>query len=379
MPKLLHITKRYPPYIGGIETVCFDMANALKDRYDQMVLAFNDKDETIDEIYNGVRVVRASVFKVVASQPLSKDYGKLLDDAFRNFKPDIIHFDYPNPYAAAFLLKAMKKYKFKGKFLLFWHMDIVKQKLLRSLFIPQTKALLKRADLVIATSPNYLKDTSFLPKYKGRVAVLPLKVGDDRLEFTSSQSELSNQIKEKYKGKKIIFFFGRHVKYKGLRYLIESNKYLNQDEVEILIAGKGKLTNELKEEAAPYKNIEFVGVIKDEEINAYLDACYLFAFPSITRNEAFGISLAEALYFGKPALTFTIKGSGVNYVNINDETGLEAPNEDVKSYADNINRLLHDEALYKKLSIGAKERALTLFSKEHFVKTLNEIFDKLDS
>ena len=127
-------------------------------------------------------------------------------------------------------------------------MDIVKQKLLRSLFIPQTKALLKRADLVIATSPNYLKDTSFLPKYKGRVAVLPLKVGDDRLEFTSSQKELSNQIKEKYKGKKIIFFFGRHVKYKGLRYLIESNKYLNQDEVEILIAGKGKLTNELKEE-----------------------------------------------------------------------------------------------------------------------------------
>ena len=105
----------------------------------------------------------------------------------------------------------------------------------------------------------------------------------------------------------------------------------------------------------------------------------MFAFPSITRNEAFGISLAEALYFGKPALTFTIKGSGVNYVNINNETGLEAPNEDVKSYADNINRLLHDEALYKKLSIGAKERALTLFSKEHFVKTLNEIFDKLDS
>ena len=96
-------------------------------------------------------------------------------------------------------------------------------------------------------------------------------------------------------------------------------------------------------------------------------------------GEAFGISLAEALYFGKPALTFTIKGSGVNYVNINNETGLEAPNEDVKSYADNINKLLHDEALYKKLSEGAKERALTLFSKEHFVKTLDDIFVELNS
>lgn len=378
MLNVLHITKRFPPYIGGIETVCFDMCKALENRYNQMVLCFNDKDETVKEKYCDISVVRAGVFKVVASQPLSKDYGKLLDDAFKNFKPDIIHFDYPNPYAAFFLLKVMKKYNFKGKFILFWHMDIVKQKILRSFFVPQTKELLSRADLVIATSPNYLKDTSFLPKYKGRVAILPLRVGDNRLEFTSYQKELSKNIKDKYKGKKIIFFFGRHVKYKGLTYLIEADKYLNQDEVEIVIAGKGKLTKDLKKQASCFRNIDFVGVLKEEDINAYLDACDIFAFPSITRNEAFGISLAEALYFGKPAATFTIKGSGVNFVNINNETGLEAPNEDVSNYANNLNILLHDKTTYERLSKGAKERADSIFSKSNFEKTLNDIFDSIE-
>ena len=42
----------------------------------------------------------------------------------------------------------------------------------------------------------------------------------------------------------------------------------------------------------------------------------IFCFPSITRNEAFGIALAEAMYCGKPAVTFTIEGSGVNFVSL---------------------------------------------------------------
>ena len=371
MEKILHITKRYPPYIGGIETVCRDMAIALKGHYEQLVLAFNDKNETVKEEVDGVPVVRAGVQRIIASQPLSKDYKKCVYEALRDFKPDIIHFDYPNPYAAFFLLKAMKKFRFKGKFYLFWHMDIIKQKILRVFFAPQTKKLIKRADRIICTSPNYLVGTSYLPKVKDKdVRVIPLCVGKERLEVSAEQKDAAKAIKKKYEGKKIIFFFGRHVPYKGLEYLIEANNSIDQEKAQFLIAGSGPLTEELKQKASAMKNVEFIGRLPDKDINAYLLACDIFAFPSITRNEAFGISLAEALSFGRPAVTFTVPGSGVNFVSVDGETGLEAPNCDSKALAKNIMLLIEDDDLYRKLSEGAKQRADRLFMPKQFNKNI---------
>lgn len=378
--KILHVTKRFPPYIGGIETVCENIADALdEEKYEQLVLCFNDKNETIRETRKNYKIIRASVYKVIASQPLSKDYGKLMKEAIGEFKPDVIHFDYPNPYAAHYLIKYMKKFKFAGKFQLFWHMDIIKQKIIEPLFKPQIKKLIKLADQIIVTSPNYLENTSYLPKYKDKlnIKILPLRVGDSRLTLSNEAKSLAEKIKKDNEGKVVIYFFGRHVKYKGLTYLIEANQYLDKDKVEIYLCGTGPLTEQLKEQAKEYKNIHFLGRQSDDEINAYLMACDIFAFPSITRNEAFGISLAEGLYFGKPAITFTIPGSGVNFVSIKDETGLEAPNQDAKALADNINRLVNDEKLREELSNNAKKRALELFTKESFDKNVKQIYKEI--
>ncbi len=357
---------------------CHDVAASIKEglpTYNQLVLAYNDKSNTIDELYEDIHVIRAGVQKVVASQPLSKEYGKLMDKCFKEFKPDIIHFDYPNPYAAFYLLKAMKKYHYEGKFILFWHCDIIKQKIIRKFFDGQTKKLVELADTVIVTSPNYLQNTSFLPKYPDKhYEVLPLRVGDARLIVTEEEKKKAQEIRQSYPNKKLGFFFGRHVPYKGLKYLIEADKKLDQDKIRLLIAGKGPLTEELKEQAKGLNNISWLGRLSDEDINSYLLACDFFAFPSITRNEAYGISLAEALYFGKPAVTFMIPGSGVNWVNLDGVTGLEAPNCDTDALASNIKKLTEDDALYKKLSAGALERANAYFTKDVYSKKVVEIF-----
>lgn len=180
-------------------------------------------------------------------------------------------------------------------------------------------------------------------------------------------------------GEKICFFFGRHVEYKGLTYLIESDRYLDRDKVQIIIAGEGPLTEELKKQASEFDNIEFVGRLSDDDINSYLMACDIFTFPSITRNEAFGISLAEAMYFGKPCCTFTIPGSGVNWVSINGKTGLEAPNGDAKKYAENIMLLIYDAELYKRLCEAAHNRSRLLFSNSCFKKKTQRLYNSIRS
>jgi len=358
-----------------MESFCQDIVSALETtgEYEQRVFCFNDKKTTIEEKENGVTVLRIGIQKIVFSQPIAKSYGKYLKRTIAEFQPDIIHFMYPNPFAAHFLLEA----HYKGLLHLDWICDIVKQKKLKVLFKSQNRRLLKRADYVSSITPTYFENTDYLPKYKGSKGFIACRISDNRTTITDEQKKEAEKIKEKYGKKKIVFFFGRHTEYKGLRYLIDADQYLDQENIQIVIAGQGELTQKLKKQAEGYHNIEFVGRLSDNDINSYLIACNIFAFPSITRNEAFGISLAEAMYFGKPACTFTIPGSGVNWVCLNGKTGLEAPNKDVKKYAQNIMRLALDQDLYRTLSQGAVERCNLLFTKDVFDKKVISVYKEI--
>lgn len=375
MIKVLHISKYYPPFKGGIEAVAYNVVSALKKdgNYQQYVFCFNEEKDTKKDTIDGVPVFRVGSQKKISSQAINIKYGTYLVKIFDEFKPDIIHFHYPNPFACHFLLKLLKKKKFKGKLIVHYHCDIIKQRMLKRFFIKQTKDLLDRADVILATSPAYLKDTDFLPNYKEKVKVLPLCIGNERTHITDEQKNKAKEIRNLYVQKKIVFFFGRHTEYKGLQYLIDSDQYLDQNKVQIVIAGKGELTEGLKEKSKKYSNIVFVGRLSEDDINSYLMACDIFAFPSITRNEAFGISLAEAMYFGKPACTFTIPGSGVNWVCRNNEEGLEAPNRDVKAYARNVTKLINDNKIYNMLSDNARIRS-TLFIQSCFSSNILNIY-----
>ena len=117
--------------------------------------------------------------------------------------------------------------------------------------------------------------------------------------------------------------------------------------------------------------------IKRVDCRRAKDRQSIFAFPSITRNEAFGVVLAESMYCGCPSVTFTIKGSGVNWVSVNGETGIEVENSDYKAYAAALDRLLTDSALREKLSKNAVQRVKELFSKEIVEKAYREIYNRL--
>jgi rhamnosyl/mannosyltransferase len=81
----------------------------------------------------------------------------------------------------------------------------------------------------------------------------------------------------------------------------------------------------------------------------------IICFPSVTRNEAFGLTLAEGMYYEKHAVTFTIPGSGVNYVNLDGVTGIECPNCDSKAYAVALKKLATNSKLRKKYGNAARE------------------------
>lgn len=156
MKKILHVSKYYYPFSGGTEQIARDCVTSLKGSYEQKVIAFNTGKDDVRDTVDGIEVIRCGCFMKVASQSLSLSYKKTLHDTISSFSPDIIIFHYPNPFVASLLLPELKKDR-DIKLVVYWHLDITKQKVLGKFFAPQNRKLLSRADKVIATSPNYVE------------------------------------------------------------------------------------------------------------------------------------------------------------------------------------------------------------------------------
>lgn len=373
MKKVLHISKYYYPFRGGTEQIAQDCVKALKGECEQKVICFNhEKGNKIDEV-DGIEIIRCGCFAKVASQSLSFSYYNLLKDTFNRFNPDIVIFHYPNPFTAEILLKLIPS---KCKLILYWHLDIIKQKILRKLFKKQNKKLLSRAEKVIATSPNYIYGSLWLKSFENKCVVVPNCINENRLKVTEESNNIAERIKEENKNKTICVAVGRHTEYKGIKYLIRASKLLD-DTFQIYIIGKGELTDSLKEEARGDEKIHFLGTISDDELKGYYTAMDIYCFPSITKNEAFGLSLAEAMYYGKPAITFSIPGSGVNYVCLKDENGIEVENKNVEKYAEAMMYLSKNKELRMKYGKSGKTRVEEKFLFSSFKERIEDIIKSI--
>jgi len=367
--KILHIPNYYPPHIGGIEDVCHSIVAALPE-FENQVICFNDKKQTVKEMYEGIQVIRCGVWDKLFSQSVSFSFYKELKQVFKTFKPDIVHFHTPNPLSSVYLLLSLPR---KTKLIVHWHSDIIEQDFLYLFYRPIESLLLKRADKIIITTPTYLSGSKPLQTQCNKIMIVPNTVNEAKLQKQDEDGKAIAEIKQLYGGKKIIFTFGRHIPYKGLKYLIEAAPLISRDAV-IVIAGKGPLSDSLKESAKRFSNIYFIGRLEENILRQYLYAADIFAFPSATRNEAFGIALAEAMYCGLPAVTFTIPFSGVNWVCPNEETGLESENGNVQALAGAINRLLTADDLRKKLGENASQRVKANFTTDAIREHLGELY-----
>jgi glycosyltransferase involved in cell wall biosynthesis len=320
-----------------------------------------------------VGVIRCGVMKKLFSQSLSFSFYRELKRVFKEFEPDIVHFHAPNPLVSVYLLQMLPP---QTSLILHWHADIIEQDFLYTFYCLIEKRLLKRSNKILITSPAYVSKSKALLPWHNKLVVVPNTVNVGKLQKQRGDDEAIQKLKGLYEGKKIIFTFGRHVPYKGLKYLIEAVPLIT-DKAVIIIAGRGPLTKDLKRQAAAFSSVRFIDRLDNDELRHYLYAADLFAFPSITRNEAFGIALAEAMYCGLPSVTFTIPGSGVNWVCLDKETGLELENGNVQALAGAINKILEDSFLRKKLGINASLRVKKYFVADAIKDSMDDLYGKM--
>ena len=371
--KILHIGKYYPPYWGGIEKVNFDLVESLNEQgYHTDVLCFNNTKNTVVEDNKGYKIYRSSIITSAFSSPLSFSIFRQLRKIFSQY--DIIHLHTPNPMGAI----ALQSTPFKGKIIVHWHSDIIKQKKLKKIYAPFQTMLLKRADKIIVTTPNYLEGSEALSPYKNKCEVIPIGISNS--DFVSNE-RLREELKSNYQNKKIIFSIGRLIYYKGFEYLIEAAKLLPDDHI-VLIGGTGVLSKKL-EQKIKLNNLEqkvkLLGNIPFDQLGEYYRRADIYCLPSTERSEAFGVVLIEAMSFGCPIVATNIKGSGVPWVSEDQITGITVPPKDSHALADAIKTITNNTELAKKYSINSKKKYKSVFEKGVMAKKTIQLYKTLIS
>ena len=367
--KILQLGKFYPVG-GGVEKVMYDLLVGLADRgiACDMLCAYDGEGSTEVEV--------SPQNKVICTKTLLKKYATMISpemmSRLRKIAPDydIIHVHHPDPMAALALWMS----GYKGKVILHWHSDIVKQKKLLNFYMPLQNWLIRRADLIVGTSPVYIADSYHLTDVQHKCTYLPIGINP-----IIPNADGVERIKKQYAGRKIVFSLGRLVHYKGYRYLIDAAKALDDDYV-ILIGGSGPLRNELQKQIDDYglsERVKLLGRISDEDLPAYYGACDVYCLSSIMKTEAFAIVQIEAMSCGKPVISCNIKGSGVPWVNKNDYSGLVVEPMDGKALADAIRRIVEDKALYYTYSAGASSRFVELFKRSQMIDRCLELYQKV--
>lgn len=374
MATIVHWGKYYPPDRGGIESVTSSLARGAR-RYGHAVrvVCFGQPASRPEKGTDGVMVIRVPAAAKISSQPLSWRYFRLL--LREGYRADIVHLHAPNMLAAlASLILPKDTY-----LIVHWHSDIVGKGLLFSLLRPLEQLMLKRADVVIATSPSYMAASIPLMAVRNKVRVIPLGVQDAPAQSIESRAALPIPLQQWLAGRPFVLAVGRLVPYKGFVHLVDAAQHLSKD-VAVVIVGDGPLHDELQMRITASglaDRVILAGRQDDLALNALFARAALFCLPSVERSEAFGVVLIEAMSWQLPVVATNITGSGVPWVNQDGESGLNVEPNDSLAIAKACNNILTCSSLRERLGKGARQRFESEFSETISVHRTNQLYTKL--
>ena len=367
--RVLQLGKFYP-IKGGVEKVMLELTQGLSDQdIDCDMLCAHAQSGSLRIRLNGHgRVICCRTLVKLASTMIAPGMIFTLRRECRLY--DVIHLHCPDPMAAL----ALRLSGYKGKVVLHWHSDILKQRVLLKFYEPLQNWLIRRADRIVCTTPVMRAESAYLQEVQDKTIVIP--IGIDAME-TRPLSVKS--VRKQYKGKKIVFSLGRLVEYKGYPYLIEAAKYLPDNYV-VLIGGNGPLREDLDqkiESEGLRGKVVMLGFIADEQKQAYYGACDVYCMSSMLKTEAFGIVQIEAMSCGKPVVATNIGGSGVSWVNKHGYSGLNVNPRDAKALADAIVTVTSDDKAYQDYCAHALNRFWTLFTKDKMLASCEQLYEEL--
>jgi glycosyltransferase involved in cell wall biosynthesis len=180
-----------------------------------------------------------------------------------------------------------------------------------------------------------------------------------------------SKIKDKFKDRKIIIYFGRLHYQKNVDLLIKSFKYVKEKikNVNLIIIGSGTDFDKLKKMSSNDEDIIMTGFLQDEDLIDYLRAADVVVFPSRGENASF--TIMEAMSCELPVISSDV--GNANKI-LGDGRGILIEKYNEEGIAEKCIQVLNDEKMAKKMGKDARKFVEENHSWDKISKKTEELY-----
>ncbi len=376
--RIVIISDVYFPRVNGVSTSIRTFRRELEALGHEVFLIAPDYGEVTDDESWILRVPSRVVYVDPEDRMMRFSAVMALEERLRELQPDLIHIQTPfvAHYAGVRLARRLKiptvlTYHTYFEEYLYYYIRFLPRALLRWSVRHLTRQQCSLVDSVVVPTRAF---DEVLEGYGVRAERYINPTGIDLIRFTCGDGE---RFKRKHgidPARPCLLFVGRLVHEKNIGFLLRVVAQVKQRIPDLLfiLAGEGPAEAQLREEGRMLglaDNLRFIGNI--QALQELLD-CYCAgdAFIFASRTETQGLVLLEAMALGVPVVS-TAKMGTCDILRTGH--GALVVEEEVAAFAAEVERLLDDEALQRRLGHEGRRYA-TSWSAAAMAMRLEDVY-----
>jgi len=159
----------------------------------------------------------------------------------------------------------------------------------------------------------------------------------------------------------VALYVGRLTAMKGLRYLLEAFRAVDDERAVLVMAGEGEDREELRALAASLglaTRVRFTGYVSPEATPAYYAIADVAVLPSVTipaGKEPWGLVVNEAFNQGVPVIATDAVGAAAGRLLRDGVNGFVVPERDARTLGHALNRIFNQPDTRRHLGVNARD------------------------
>ena len=379
-------TDTYPPYINGVSTSTFNLANALKARgHEVLVVAPRPTDGKMEKIGDVL---------YIPGIDLKKLYGFRLTNIFsnkplkliKNFKPDVIH-NQTDFTIGMFARRCAKKLKVPIVYTYHTSYEDYTYYITRGIMDRFAKRIVRTYSRDLAgRMTEYItpseKTKEYIRQIGSDIYINVIPTGIDFSIFKSDQIDQQRvaEFRKEHNIKpntKVFLLLGRIAKEKSmdvsLRGIASYHKKHPEVDVKVLVVGGGPFKEELEliaEELGISSLVDFIGEVSGLEVPFYYYLADIYTSASITETQ--GLTFMEAMAAGRIVLARF--DSNLTGTIINGKTGFFFTDD--ASFVSQVEKIFSLTKEQKAAIIQEAYRIADIYSLDKFYENIVRVYKR---
>jgi len=377
--KIAMLVPYFYPHTGGTEKYVRDLSVELAEKGHEVTIISNNipkkKKAKAEEMMGKVKIIRLPAFNFFYL-PISRAFkSKMVENM------DIVH-----THGPAFSFTRSIPKKFKVPHVLTYHCDTLMFDKLKGITVPKffqkafafimdifIRRVIPNADMIISTTEAYASSSHVLKDFPHKI--VPIGIHYEKIDEMIKKVGLSP---EKKKNNQIIFL-GRLAQNKGVDYLVKAMPAVLEKlpNTQLLICGEGEEKEHLEKLIKKFgigKSVTFYGTLTFEKLVELYYTSTVFAMPSISRLEAFGIVQLEAMACSTAVLCSDIPGP--NAVMDRGKSGLIFESRNAKALSGALIKMMSDPEKAKEMGRYGRKLVETKYNWDTIANQVLSIYEE---